>query len=336
MNEESQGTTSNDNDLQIAGFWRRLFAFMIDMFLLGVAGIVLGLVFSEFFISLGEWGRVVGFTIAIAYFGALNSQVGSGQTIGKGMLRLRVVTRDGTALSLPRSLSRAAVLCVPLILNGFVTGPDLSQTWVAVVLCVLVFGLGLSIVYLYIFNRKTRQSLHDLVVDSIVVAAQSHPSEPFTRLLWRGHLLVVAVVMGAACTAPYFTGRLTTTQPFAALMPLVESMGQQPGVDSVRVMEGTNWVKSSTGDSQTQKFVSIGVRSAMQATEFESLANRLAAIALAKYPGLGDQDYMVVSISRGYDIGIASGWRGNNFSFSPAQWRERIAAQTGVAVQAAK
>ena len=90
----------------IAGFWKRLFAFLIDGVILGVAGIVIGLMFFDAFASLGGWGRLVGFIIELLYFGLFNSSVGKGQTIGKRATHIKVADRNGQFLSLTKSILR--------------------------------------------------------------------------------------------------------------------------------------------------------------------------------------------------------------------------------------
>jgi hypothetical protein len=58
-----------------------------------------------------------------------------------------------------------------------------------------------------------------------------------------------------------------------------------------------------------------------------------AGIGLFAYDGLAalgdwrrlEEDVIAISIVYGYDIGIASSWRGRNFAFSPDQWRKRSA-----------
>jgi uncharacterized RDD family membrane protein YckC len=67
--EVTGATPSN----QIAGAWRRLFAFLLDGLLLGVLGFSLGLVAHDDLVALGDWGRAVGFAIALTYFNALHT-----------------------------------------------------------------------------------------------------------------------------------------------------------------------------------------------------------------------------------------------------------------------
>jgi uncharacterized RDD family membrane protein YckC len=78
----------------ISGFWRRIGAFFIDSFVLGLFGLSLGIFFETFFVEIGIWGRLIGFSIALMYFGVMNSAISNGQTLGKRVLKLRVVNSD--------------------------------------------------------------------------------------------------------------------------------------------------------------------------------------------------------------------------------------------------
>lgn len=103
---------------EIAGFWRRIFAFVIDCLLLGVVGWMLGAIFFDVLARMGSYARLIGFAIALAYFGIGNSRLGSGQTLGKRLLGLRVVDGHHAILSLPRSLARYVVLGIPFFVGG--------------------------------------------------------------------------------------------------------------------------------------------------------------------------------------------------------------------------
>jgi len=102
----------------ISGFWRRIGALVVDAVILGVAGLGLGLVFEEQFVKLGSWGRFVGFFVAFAYFGVMNSHVSGGQTFGKKLLKIKVVNTDNQPITVLRSLSRFIILGIPFFLNG--------------------------------------------------------------------------------------------------------------------------------------------------------------------------------------------------------------------------
>jgi len=90
----------------IAGLWRRLAALVIDGLTLGVPALLLGLTLFHWASSLGRAGRLIGFVVALLYFGVLNSRFGGGQTLGKRLLGIRVADRAGAPLSPMRSFLR--------------------------------------------------------------------------------------------------------------------------------------------------------------------------------------------------------------------------------------
>ena len=100
-----------------AGFWRRVGAFVIDGLVLGLVGALLGWTMFETLAQLGIWGRAVGFSIALLYFGVMNSHLTGGRTLGKRLLSIRTQRLDGSLLSLPRSFARYSVLGLPWFLN---------------------------------------------------------------------------------------------------------------------------------------------------------------------------------------------------------------------------
>lgn len=319
--------------LQITGFWRRLFAFFIDGFVLGVLGIGLGLILHDYFAGLGSWGRAIGFVIALAYFSVMNSRLCNGQTVGKRLMKIRVVGDDGKTLGIGKSTARSAVLSLPYFLNGAQFGSDILQSWFVVVLSVLVFGVGISILYLFVFNRRTRQSLHDLIVASYVTRVADGPVTLDVESIWRGHYATVAIIMSAALLAPIYMGRLASTEPFASLLPLQKALAGEPGIQYATVSAGTNWSITVGKGKQSQSNISARVSVSNRNTDFDSLANRLARIVLNSYPNAAERDLIAVSISYGYDIGIASASQTRNYVFSPTQWRRRFDLKSNVRLE---
>lgn len=313
---------------QIAGFWRRLLALFIDSILLGVLGACLGFVLYDYFASIGGWGRVIGFVIATAYFGVMNSRICGGQTIGKIAQKIKVSTSDGMPLSVGHSFCRATILCVPCFLNGAPFDMELIRSWFGMLLSLLIFGVGLSIVYMYVFNRRTRQSLHDLAVGSFVVRAGTEPALVRVPPLWRGHFAVLTVFMLLAAGAPLFTGQLAETEPFASLLPLQKALASEPGVRRASVHVGTSSVVSVQQGSLSRTNLSAQVLVESKDVNCEALANKLAQITLSSYAEAAKKDVVVVSITYGYDIGIASAWQSQNFAYSPSQWRERLVSKS--------
>ncbi len=151
-----------------SGFWRRTLAFLVDMILLWLTGYLLGLQFWPVFTKIGRWGCLVGYAIAMAYFGLMNSRLGKGQTLGKRLVQIRVVGQDGQFISPALSLLRTGLLVSAYLLSPLYTQP-LSLSPLFVLYLLISTGLQVGAAYFYLFNRHTRQVLHDLVAHTCVV-----------------------------------------------------------------------------------------------------------------------------------------------------------------------
>ena len=90
---------------------------------------------------------------------------------------------------------------LPFFLNGVFT----DRPWLGELAVFVVFVWGGAIVYLFLFNRRTRQSLHDLICGTFVVRKKaggrsSSPANLEDSFGRSGHLVrgsVVARVLGA-------------------------------------------------------------------------------------------------------------------------------------------
>ncbi len=311
----------------IAGFWRRVAAAVVDSLLLGLLGMCLGAVFYDALASIGFWGRGLGFVIAVVYMGLMNSRMGTGQTLGKRALRIKVVSRQGTPLDLGPSFLRAGVLCLPYFLNGLPLSAEQTPLWILVLLSIVIFGFGGAIVYLFVFNRRSRQSLHDLVVGSYVVTEQGQGGLSATGL-WRLHGAVVATLFLLAATVPVVMATwVARAEPFTALLPLLAELEQVQGVNHVSVLDGSGTQWSSQQGKKTTTYISVNAYLRAQDSDTDALANRIANTVLTRYPGAASRDVISVSLSHGYDIGISSAWRSHEIPLSPAAWRERLNAK---------
>jgi uncharacterized RDD family membrane protein YckC len=269
---------------------------------------------------MGAYARLIGFAIALAYFGLCNSRIGGGQTLGKRWLGVRVVDGHDQLLSLPRSLLRYAVLGIPFFANGLPLSPTLvMSTPLGYLLALVVFGGMFAIIYLYIFNRRTRQSLHDLVMGSYVErfdrAAQPVPFP----IMWRGHVAVVAVLAAIALSAPAVASRFTQTQTFAGMLPLYQTLSSQPHVMTAQVTTQVAHGWSSTNGGHTTHSLQSSLRLDAPMTEDGDMARRIAQLMAKADPNIANEDVVVVVLVYGYDMGIASGWKKHGYSFRPGE-----------------
>ena len=305
-----------------AGFWRRIGAFLVDGLLLGVIGQTLGFFLTRELVALGAWGRLLGFLVALTYFGLLNSKLANGQTLGKRLLKIRVVGSDGTPLSVARSVVRFLPLGAAWFLNGIMLPTSSLMSIWAYVFSIAVFGVGLSIAYLFVFNRRTRQSAHDLLVNSYVVMVSAQTVRPDTGV-WKVHLLICGGLIAASCLAPYFLSGLANQAPFQPLMKIYEAAVAEPWVVHATVNKGKGIVVSSkTGRNETSY---INVTAYLNAPDIENAehAKELALLTLKSDSSVGAVDLIRVTLAYGYDIGIASSWRAQTYSHSPAEWSAR-------------
>ena len=309
----------------IAGFWRRLGAFFLDCLALGVAGVALGLFLADELASLGAWGRLLGFFVALIYFGILNSTIAGGQTLGKRVLGLRVVAKDGTPLSVAKSALRFLPLGAPWFLN-FAQFPEsvLSSFW-SYVLSVAVFGIGLSIIYMYVFNRRSRQSLHDLLVGSYVVTADT-TGPVVVPAGGRAHLAVCALLIVVSGIAPYFAKNLAASEPFASSMSIYRAVNSEPWVLHAGVYRGQTVTTTTNTGTSTTTYLYIVAHCKDPDVANAERAKRLAALALSTDESAASVDVLQVTLRYGYDIGIASSWRSQNHVHTPEEWNAQSAA----------
>ncbi|MGE5270372.1 MAG: RDD family protein [Thiohalocapsa sp.] len=307
----------------LAGFWRRLSALVLDLLILGVPLLLLGLVLFDWAASLGQAGRLLGFVLALAYFGLLNSEIADGQTLGKRLMDIRTVDGAGNPLSLGRSVVRFLVVAVPYFLNGIALATS-HGAWRTIslvvdsVLSVVALG-GLSATfYLYVFNRRTRQGLHDLAVGSYVVrgAAAAMPSGLAVPRL---HLAVVTCLFAVALVAPVATrwivrqpGIAETVAPLAELQRMIAAL---PGVRHVKVLVGR-------GPTAATSFWQIDA--VTNAADIDAVVLAIARVVLDKHPDLLGRQVLRIRVARGFDLGLASWtWRQAEVH-DAAAWRARL------------
>lgn len=306
----------NDENIWIAGFWKRIGAFFIDSLILGTIGFLLGLFLENYFVQIGGWGRLVGFSIALMYFGPLNSTLNKGQTIGKKLLKINVVDANNNFISVPKSFLRYSVLGIPFFLNNARFTDDLLFSPLLYLLVLIIFGGCLSIIYLYIFNRVTRQSLHDIIFGTYVTNSETTGTS--TSPIWKPHYAVVAVLFIASGVTPYFTIQLTQEAPFSDMLNIRKIVMNEPVVVYANISEGTSFVSSSkTGKSKTT-YISVQAFLATNDIENGNIARDIGNIIVNNHETALTKNIILVNLTYGYDLGIWSLWKNYNHRFIPS------------------
>jgi uncharacterized RDD family membrane protein YckC len=319
----------------IAGFWRRLTAFGIDWLILGLPALLLGLALFRWVASLGQAGRLIGFVVALLYFGLLNSRLGGGQTVGKRLLGIRVIDQAGNELSPARSISRFLVIAIPIFLNGLWMDVDYASLGAPeyVLGALLIFavfgGLG-AIIYLFVFNRRTRQSLHDLAVGSFVVRGPPAPV-PIGVSIARLHLIVISGWLGLVLILPpigiWAVRQSSLTESLKPLSELQAAIKMQLGLRQVRVTMGnTTFAAAETqaGFSKPTSFLQVDVQPDAPQEDLDALVPVIAGAVLDLHPDLLGQRLLIVQVQRAFDLGIVRWSQGRREALDAAAWREKL------------
>ena len=301
----------------ICGFWRRIGALFIDTLILGVFGYVIGLFLEDTFVQLGGWGRLIGFSVSITYFGVMNSSLLNGQTIGKKILNIKVVDSSNSTISLPKSFLRYSFLAIPFSLNGAQITNEALLSYLMYPLSFIIFGGLFSITYLYIFNRSTRQSLHDLIVGTYVVNVDVTSKE--LPAVWKPHLAVVTGLFITAALVPVFTSDLAQSDPFKGLISTQEAINSNESVKYAGVTEGSTTFTSSDSGSTTTTYVNTQAFLYKNNVDDSNIAKQLAQTIVKTYPESLNKNLIQVTLTYGYDIGIASKWNSYNHQFNPQE-----------------
>jgi uncharacterized RDD family membrane protein YckC len=314
----------------IGSLWRRFLAFMIDGLILYFVGRGLGAAFFDALSRIGPWGHLVGFCIALLYFAFLDSDVGNGQTVGKRLLQLRVLDAQGYTISIAKSVARYSLFAIPHFLNGLRL-PETRTSWIASYLIfAVVLGIGGSTVYLLIFNRNTRQGLHDLAVGSYVVRAVGTgqvKTEPIGDMHWRvlRWLLLLLILLSISAGFVNYesekSGHVWQRRADAILVEQLDGV-QAARVENWRPFEWFSFFTRNPLASESALVITVWRTDKMGGQE--TFADQVAWLVLRNDPGVQKRDLLWLKVGRGYNLGIASHDNLQTFTHSPAEWRQHL------------
>jgi uncharacterized RDD family membrane protein YckC len=305
----------------IAGFWRRLLAFLIDSIMLGIVGQALGWSLSSVLFEVGPYGRIVGQVIGILYFGVMGSRIAGGSTLGKRLLGLAVRGPDGRPIGIVRSLVRTSVWVIPLTLNGWAL-PILSNPVVSWVATVLVFGVGGAMVVTMLFNRSTRQGLHDILTQTYVLRIGAPPVQALPtpgRLPWVLSAAMLAFAVVLASVGRQLVSR--AVPQFQDLVTLQHGLQKDDRFFSAGVFDNT-FHRSDGAKSRTLR-VQVWYKGVPTEATRIKVMNEVARAALST----GDPekfDLIRIEIVSAYDLGIASGRVNHGDSQPVSVWKQRV------------
>jgi uncharacterized RDD family membrane protein YckC len=287
---------------------------------------------------MGPWGPLVGLCLALPYLGILNSTIGNGQTLGKRLMHIRVVDRNGKTIPFWKSVVRYGVFAIPYFLNEPLL-PTTRTPWiVSVVISVAVFGIGGVSLYLVIFNRRTRQGIHDLAAGSYVAEADKDGALRI-RPTWPFHWVILGALVGSLFVGTgALNDRLAQWRPFPQLLEDARLVEGMEGVQAAGV-EDVSWPTSNSGEKRTSLVINVYwagkstgnplTESLPQITtegwaEKQPIADQVAKLILGHDSTVKEHDSFKVVVIRGYDIGIAHAQISYSYEHTPTEWNTRL------------
>jgi uncharacterized RDD family membrane protein YckC len=304
----------------ISGFWRRFFAFFIDGIVLGLVGQVIAFSMSPILFEIGPYGHIGGNVIALLYFGLMNSRLGRGQTLGKRAMHAAVRDAEGKPIGIGRSMLRTSIWLVPATLNGW-TIPLLEHPVAKYALTIVVLGIGGAVLATMVFNRKTRQGLHDMLTETYVLrldeqSVEALPATPRGQWKLAGVMVLIALVI--ATSAPFLVPHIAPN-----LQQLTDLQRALLAADRFFNAGVTDQTVIEEGKNIRALKISIWCKGKPVEPGRTVMMNDIARTALTM-PNVNRFDLIRIELTSAYDLGIASGNSTHFDSETVSTWRERV------------
>lgn len=285
----------------LAALWRRWLAFLIDWIILALGGCIVSLAFFEPLASLGVWARLIGFAVATVYFGLFDSGWGGAGSPGKKLIGIRVVDDAGRVIGMSRSFLRAALICAPLILNNFYMAQAGDYPHLAV--NGLLGGWMIASLYVLVFNRRTRQGLHDLATRTFVIRGRATRQGLAGVTFWRPHLMIASAIF--ALQVPIALAGLPVFLHFSP--GLTTRVTKAPTGGPVQVVNAwLSWKKPTAATGGKPECQGLRIQLTGPGVDDETVARTVAMGMVAHYHCQVVTN-LPVRMQYGFDMGFSSG-----------------------------
>jgi uncharacterized RDD family membrane protein YckC len=302
---------------------------------LGITGLILGLFLGDTFVHMGGQSMLVGFFIALLYFGLGNSAIFNGQTLGKKIVNLQVVENEMETLSIQKSVLRALIFTVPyFFLNFKVDGwSEFSIFYMTKGIFFLTFLILLPIHL--ILNTPTRQAIHDLIMGTYVVSREAFPGQQLSKskslpTIITGSLAIV--ILGLIIFMNSGKNKISST--IEELKPLKEQIDKIDKIGNSSLSRNSSSFKKFGSDDYISKNeylkLNLSIRENLiynlRPDNIEDLdfVKEAVSIILEDYSDINNLNYIQVNLIYGYNIGIYKSSNSIGFSNSIDNWREKV------------
>lgn len=281
--------------------FKRFLALVVDFIVLGIFGYLLGIFLEDFFASLGNYGTLVGSAISILYFSIMQSHIGKGQSVGKMVVNIRVTDVQGNYLTFKNSLLRAFILIFPVMNIELLT----SSGGTLIIMSIIMMVTFVTIYFILV--NKSRRSLHDILVSSIVTYKYVTAFE-IDEQNDRSKKKLIPVYAMAVLFIGIFGYQSFAENTLGQLLVVKEIIEEQPGVIGVNKVQSGTTTQYNSGESSSYTSISIVVRidSKQEAVNLEShYFNEFYEIIQQELADAKQVDFVTITLYYGYNIGIS-------------------------------
>ncbi len=293
---------------------KRLLAFLVDILVVIIIGLTVGFVFGDRFALMGDNAIWIGFFVILLYHGILNSSINRGRTLGKMLFNIEVCSSSGKYLPLWKSLLRSLFVITPFYHEGSTRDlvSDFSNDFFNNTFDLITGTLAFSHTYLFLFNRRTLQSLHDLVFDSKVLFRTEIETTEIQKVN-KLHFISIMVFL------LYFA--FSNNVSLGSLKDMEEILNNSilPTYLNIKKVEGV--VSSKVSIVNDKVFINVKVHDEeMLGTEY---ACKISNVAI-NHLNIDHDVPMKIIIAHGYDIGIFWSWDHYKMELPLNKWKELI------------
>ncbi|MCP9748187.1 RDD family protein [Lacihabitans sp. CS3-21] len=305
----------------ISKFWTRIWSLLTDCIVLGVIGFIFGMLLQDFLVSIGKYGLIFGLTITVLYQTILNSKIGNGQTIGKRIFNIQVLDTEGNLIGIDKSFLRSLILSFPYFIANLPI-PGLPELGVLNIIKTLILSsIVLGVIVIYIFNKQTRQSLHDLIAGTYVATIFRYEEHFKLRKISKFPFYILGGLITLMICISIYVSTLRIPQLKTAL-DIHAKISKLDGIINAGV---TNNTSNINGEITHSLQLNLSVQNIPNnEIENDKIVKETIQTVLKNVPKVDDFDFIKVTLIRGFDIGIASQNTSKSVSQSPNAWRELL------------
>jgi uncharacterized RDD family membrane protein YckC len=284
--------------------FKRGLALMIDLLILGVIGYMSGAFLESFYVSLGNYGSLIGATITLIYFSIFHSSIVKGQTVGKQIVAIRVTNLTGEYLSLKKAFLRSFVFYFPIMIVGiFFEGNG-----------ILILG-SLPSLYFALVNKKSRRSLHDILALSIVVneattdfKVDEQNDRSNKKIIPIALITFLIIGLGIYQIGATNTPDNNSPEYLNPLLSATEKIENKKGWVVNEFVFSTSTYRSTNSPPRTTSHLMLTVRidDKNELNVDSKYFEEFYEIIKKEVPEYQETDGVVITFDYGYNIGIAS------------------------------